>query len=304
MADSLSPIFVTGATGRHGGTGGFVARDLVRRGVPVRALVRSDDGRARTLAADGVSVVTGDLNDRRSLVPALEGVKIAYFTYPVAGGIVTAAAHFAAAAREAGVERVVVMSMAAAQPESPSPLGRAQWLAEEVLEWAGFDTLNLRVAAIFAENLDLLHGHEIHGEGAIRNTFRDVPLSWMTGEDAGRLAVAALLHPERAGGARTLYPSGGTVVSHAQIAAALSEKLGRPIRHETIARADWIERLLARREADERVNADMAAHISAVGLGIRETMAQNNLFETFTGQQPVSVLDAVRAGRVGAPPIA
>jgi uncharacterized protein YbjT (DUF2867 family) len=61
--------------------------------------------------------------------------------------VVDAAANFASAGRAAGLKRVVVMSMGASHPKSPSHLGRAQWLAEELLEWAGFSCLHLPIAA-------------------------------------------------------------------------------------------------------------------------------------------------------------
>jgi len=102
MSEASKPIFVIGGTGRHGGTGAYVARQLLKLGMPVRALVRQRDDRARSLEELGAEVVVGDLHDRRSLIPALEGTFTAYFTYPIAGGIVDAAANFASAARAAG----------------------------------------------------------------------------------------------------------------------------------------------------------------------------------------------------------
>lgn len=296
---SQETYLVLGATGRHGGTGRFVANELKSRGYAVRALVRQDDERSRSLAASGIETVVGDLHDRASLVPALSGVAAAYFTYPIAAGAVDGAVNFAAAARESGLKRVVVMSMAVARPESPSALGRAHWLAEEVLQWAGLETINLRIAALFAENIELLHGHDLVESGVLKNSFGDLPLSWITGDDAGRLAVAALLHPERLKGETTIYPSGGAQVSHGEIAQALSEKLGRPIRHETVSRREWSDRLKALSLVDGRLNPDMADHISAVGVALRQTIPMNRLFEDLTGQRPTSILDAVRSGALG-----
>src|SRR5580693_1795130 len=163
MSEPLNPILVVGGTGRHGGTGAYVARQLLRLGIPVRALVRERDDRAKALEEIGTKVVVGDLRDRRSLIPALEETVTGYFTYPIAGGIVDAAANFASAARAAGLKRLVVMSMAPAHPDSPSDLGRCQWLAEELLEWSGLSCIHLRIAALFFENLELLHGEDILG---------------------------------------------------------------------------------------------------------------------------------------------
>lgn len=267
-SDPTSPILVTGATGRHGGTGAHLARRLREAGRPVRALVRRLDERTAPLQALGVEIMVGDLHDRASLVPALEGVGSAYFTYPVRSGIVEAAANFAAAARQVGGKpRVVAMSVAVSHPESPSHLGRAQWLAEEVLGCAGLDLMILRIAALFYENLPTLHGRSIRDEGTIRNCFGDVRLAWISGEDAARIALAALLHPERFEDGMVQYLPGAQLLSHAEIARVLSEELSRPIRFEPITREAWRDELLALAESQQggAVNPDMADHISTLG---------------------------------------
>src|SRR5438132_13463549 len=67
-----SPVLVTGATGRQGGA---VARHLLQRAIPVRALSRNPGKpSARALAGAGAEVVSGDLDDRASLAEAMEGV--------------------------------------------------------------------------------------------------------------------------------------------------------------------------------------------------------------------------------------
>src|SRR5947207_2627589 len=72
-SDTTSPILITGATGRHGGTGAHLARRLREAGRSVRALVRRLDERIAPLQALGAEIVVGDLHDRASLVPALDG---------------------------------------------------------------------------------------------------------------------------------------------------------------------------------------------------------------------------------------
>jgi uncharacterized protein YbjT (DUF2867 family) len=74
-------ILVTGATDRHGGTGQDLARLLIASGVQVRALVRTQDERAKALAAMRAEVVVGDFGDLESLKRALDGVTAASFNY-------------------------------------------------------------------------------------------------------------------------------------------------------------------------------------------------------------------------------
>ena len=296
MSEASNPIFVVGGTGRHGGTGAHVARGLLRLGIPIRALVRQRDDRARALEESGAKVVVGDLRDRRSLIPALEGVAAAYFTYPIAGGIIDAAANFASAARAAGLKRLVVMSMGPAKPDSPSHLGRAQWLAEELLEWSGLSCIHLRIAALFFENLELLHREDILGDGAIRNSFPDLPMNWISGEDAGKLAIAALRFPERFGDKTAIYPTGSEKFTHGEVAGIIGRHLGRSLRHETISGEAWQTRLMELSEHDGRISLDMARHISAVGASMRKPFPINDLFHTVTHQQPMTLNDALRSG--------
>ena len=166
-ASAASPVLVTGATGRHGNTGEHLVGRLIDEGRAVRVLVRSPGERSDRLAERGAQIVIGDLFDRRSLVPALAGVDLAYFTYPIAAGVVSAAANYAAAVREVDRSpRTVVMSMGPAHPDHPSDLGKAQWLAEQVLQWAGLDLTILRVSALFHENLLVLHSRSVRRESS------------------------------------------------------------------------------------------------------------------------------------------
>lgn len=261
------PVLVVGATGRHGNTGGHLVRRLLEQGHPVRALARAHSDRTEELAAWGAEIAIGDLHDRRSLIPALHDVDLAYFTYPIAAGAVTAAANYAAAVREVGRNpRTVVMSMGPAHPENPSALGRAQWLCEEVLQWAGLDLTILRIPALFHQNLLVLHADSIQREGVFRNSFGTGRIAWIDGIDAAELGLAALLHPERFDGAVT-YPPGGEQFSHTEIADLLGDLLGSPVRFEPVSGPQWHDELLAYSAARPGgpVNAAMAQHISAVG---------------------------------------
>jgi len=105
------PILVTGAAGGfQGSTGNRVVQLLLRRGLKVRALVYKVDERSERLRKLGAEVLPGDLLDPDLVRKALQGVKRAYFTYPVDNGLLEATAIFAMAARESRTELVVNMS--------------------------------------------------------------------------------------------------------------------------------------------------------------------------------------------------
>ena len=294
------PILVVGATGRHGGTGGIVARTLRERKIPVRALVRTLDERVEPLKALGAEVVKADLHDRLSLLPALDGIKAAYFTYPIAGGIVEAAANFASAGRATGLHRLVVMSMGPSHAQSPSHLGRAQWLAEDLFEWAGFKCLHLRIAAAFLENIEMLYRQDLEGDGVIRNAFPDIPMSWIAGEDCARIAVAALLNPEKFAGGPAVYPGSPYQYTQSELAGIVGDFLGRKLRHECISKEAWQERIMAFSAKDPRLNADMAGHISSVAAALHKMkpLAPNDMIEEITGVRAMSIRDALESKKL------
>ena len=76
MPTDSAPVLVTGATGKQGGA---TARALLAAGVPVRALVRDPaTERAKAVEALGAHLVTGDFNDRDSVIGAAEGARAVF----------------------------------------------------------------------------------------------------------------------------------------------------------------------------------------------------------------------------------
>src|ERR1700722_11303959 len=164
----VEPILVTGAAGGiQGSTGFHVTRLLLDKGRPVRAFVHRLDERSDRLRALGADVVEGDLRDFRSVADALDGIRQAYFTYPVQEGLLEAAATFAAAARLAGVEQVVNLSQWL-QPtgEQPTPHQARHWLVEQIFDWADVGAVHLD-ATVFYENLCTWAGASLAHAGVI-----------------------------------------------------------------------------------------------------------------------------------------
>lgn len=298
------PILVIGATGRHGNTGEYLVGRLREEGRVVRVLARTCSERTRRLEELGAEVVFGDLHDRRTLVPALDGVDLAYFTYPIAAGVVEAAANYAAAVREVGrFPRTVVMSMGPAQKDHPSDLGKAQWLAEQVMEWAGLNLTILRVSALFHQNLQVLHASSIRREQRFRNSFGSVKMAWISGQDAAELGVVALLHPERFTDA-VVWPQGFEMFSHYEVADILSDVLDTEITFEPINKHEWRQELvdMSGRVGEEVVNEAMAQHISSIGhavsvLGAASLPADPDALRALIGREPISLRDYLSTHR-------
>ena len=265
-------VLVIGATGRHAGTGTIVVDRLLSRGRPVRALVRTEDDRADDLRRRGATTVVGDLHDRASLVAAVNDVSAVYFTYPIAAGVISAAANLASVLVDAGSNaHLVVMSMAVSSLDSPSRLGQAQAVAEEVFTRAGLNPTVLRFGGLFHENVLLLHETTIRENGLIANSFGAGPAPWIGGADAAELAVAHLLSPPPAA-AQISYPPPAEAIDHAEVARIISTETGRPVRYEHISAAAWRKELEIAGESDPAspINTAMAQHISTIGAALSQ----------------------------------
>ena len=97
-------ILVTGATGR---TGAAVLSELLKGGYAVRAMVRREDARAAALRAKGVDIAVAEITDMERVLAAMRGVQRAYWLPPYDPAMLTGAAVFATAAREARLEAIV-----------------------------------------------------------------------------------------------------------------------------------------------------------------------------------------------------
>src|SRR5260370_33150855 len=100
---STGKILITGATGD---TGGYAIEQLLHKGHQVRALVHRIDDRSQRLEDKGVEVVAGDYLDLDAMRAAVQGVRRAYFVYPIRPGSIPAPGSFAQADREAGLTAV------------------------------------------------------------------------------------------------------------------------------------------------------------------------------------------------------
>jgi uncharacterized protein YbjT (DUF2867 family) len=106
-------ILVTGATGYIGGR---LAPRLIEAGHTVRVLARDPQRLSYVPWSANAEVITGDLTDAASLVPALSDIDVAYYLVHAMGSggdfeatELASARNFARAAKDAGVERIVYL---------------------------------------------------------------------------------------------------------------------------------------------------------------------------------------------------
>jgi NAD(P)H dehydrogenase (quinone) len=224
---SQADILISGATGR---TGGAAIDTLLGMGRRVRAYVRSDDERVAALRQRGVDIAVGDFTDIDGIRAAMEGISSAYFLYPIAPGIIGAAAYFAQAAKEAGVTAIVNMSQISARRESKSHAAQDHWISERVFDWSGVATTHLR-PTFFADWLVYPHfAKEIWAKKKIEFPFENGRHAPISADDQGRVIAHILARP--AGHEGKIYTLHGPVeMNQAEIAAAMSDVLGARIEY-------------------------------------------------------------------------
>ena len=251
-----NPILVSGAAGGpQGSTGRNITNLLLDRGLPVRALVRKLDARSDSLRERGAEVVEGDLLNPATIRSAFEGVKRAYFTYPVADGLLEATAIFAGAAREAGTELVVNNSQFQGTAEAPSFRNLQHRLADRIFDWAQVGAVHLQ-APPYYENVRALISRSV----SEKNT---VFLPWGEGsavfplvgaEDVARVAATLLANPGEP--SRRAYELVGAVLTVNEIVETLGRVLRRPIRYVQITDEQWTDAV------KDRLNPHALDHLS------------------------------------------
>ncbi|WP_123029277.1 NmrA family NAD(P)-binding protein [Mycolicibacterium stellerae] len=233
----MTRILVTTA---NGDTGRPMAEYLLERGVQVRAMVRADDARAQRLRDKGAEVVFGDLLTFRDVRAALDGVQRAYFNFPVGEGLVEAAVMFAQAAREATLELIVNMSQIQSRPKARSKATQNHWLSEQVFDWSGVPTTNLRVT-FFMEWLTYIAGLIRYGR-YVMPFDADSRFAPIAGRDIALTAATILANPEGHGG-RTYTLTGPVEYSHQELAAEVSRVLGRDLPFEQVTVTTFLDLL-------------------------------------------------------------
>jgi len=214
-------IAITGSTGRLGGR---VARRLSELGVPQRLIVR-DASRAPSLS--GAEVHVASYSDRAALARGLEGIRTLFFV-SATESLERLTQHFALVdtAAACGVRQVVYTSFFGAGPESIFTLARDHWATEQRVRAA-------RLAFTFLRNnlfLDFLPAM-VGEDGVIRGPAGKGRVAAVAQDDVADVAVAVLQDPGAHAGA--IYElSGPAALSLDEIAAALTDHLGREIRYQ------------------------------------------------------------------------
>ncbi|MGJ5140104.1 SDR family oxidoreductase [Bradyrhizobium oligotrophicum] len=217
-------ILVTGATGN---VGRRVVEQLVKRGADVRALVR-DPAKANFPA--GVQIAQGDLLDIDSLSGAFSGVSTLFLLNAVTSDEFTQALVALNIAREAGIERIVYLSVIHSDVYVNVPHFAGKFAVERMIEQMGLHATILRPA--YFMNNDLTIRDVVRGYGVYPMPIGSKGLAMIDARDIGEIAAIDLIRREQSSTPLPLTRInlvGPDTLNGADAAAVWSEVLGRPI---------------------------------------------------------------------------
>ncbi|HEX8406894.1 MAG TPA: NmrA/HSCARG family protein [Duganella sp.] len=217
-------ILVTGSTGN---VGRQVVEQLVKRGASVRALVR-DPSKADFPA--GVDVAKGDMLDVDSLRSAYSGISTLFLLNAVTPDEYTQALIALNVAREAGIERIVYLSVIHSDRYLNVPHFSGKFGVERMIEQMGLNATILRPAYFI--NNDLSVKDVVTGYGIYPMPVGAKGLAMVDTRDIAEVAAIELVRREQSA---TPLPIdrinlvGPDTLTGAGIAAIWTEVLGRPI---------------------------------------------------------------------------
>jgi uncharacterized protein YbjT (DUF2867 family) len=291
-----SPILVTGAAGRTGGIGRAITELLLTQGRAVRAMVRSEDERARALRDLGAQVVVGDLLDLDSMHRAIAGCETVYFGMSVSDTYLAATVNAAAVAKHHGVKAFINMSqMTLAQMSitetTQSPQHKLHWLAEQALNWSGLPLVHVRPTVLLEGFFLIFTPESVRGSNQIRLPFGEGKTSPVAVKDVARVIAALLANPGPHIG-QTYHLTGPQSESMGFFAQEYSKALGRTITFADIPVEAWRASLIERGLPIHLVN-----HLTTMAdlhrAGRYDRMSNDVL--TLTRHRPVSVREFVRS---------
>jgi len=232
VTDADKTVLVTGATGRQGGA---VIRHLLSGGWKLRALTRNPDGAAaRALAAKGIEVVRGDLEDLDSLARAIRGVHGVYsvqdFWAVGKRREIRQGKNLAEAAHTARVEHFVYSSVGGVERNSGIAHWESKWEIEQHIRKLGLPATMVRPAA-FMENYYIDSVEIALLKGKLMDPIRaDKPYQTIATDDIGAFVALAFSQPEEFIGLE--IEIAGSELTNRQAAEVFSRVLGKPVRFQ------------------------------------------------------------------------
>ena len=277
-------IVVTGASGR---VGGLVARELARRGVPLRAVTRNVE---RVPDLGGVEVALAGYDEPDTLMDALEPgdrVFMVSMHEPPERRIALHRGFIDVAARRR-VAHVVYLSFVGAGPDASFVHARSHGATESMLADSGLSFAAVR-NGMYADEIASWFdpGGRITGPGG------DGRLSLSYRPELAD-AIAALLTDEANDDRQVVNITGPESFSLAELAATASDVTGDAYRYAPLDCEEWI----AYRKSVGRPDWSIEAGISYYdGVRVGEADVVTDDYRALTGKRPLSIRELIALHR-------
>ena len=180
------------AIGGTGQIGSLVVKELARRGAQVRALGTKPRPEA---TPPGVELVTGDVLDVDFMRGQLRSVSTVFVLHPAVADELTRALLTLALIEEAGIKRIVYLSMIGADRFADSPRAAAKLAAEKTIARRGLSATILRPNALFQNDMmlkDALTSHQTYATPVGK-----AGLTMIDGRDVAKVAALELMRREQ-----------------------------------------------------------------------------------------------------------
>jgi len=225
-------VLISGATGQQGGA---LVAALAGKGFDLRAMTRKPDSpAAKALAARGVSVVRGDLNDPASVREALGGAWGAFSVQNTwEAGVELEeeqGKRFATLAKDAGVQHLVYSSVGSAHRNTGIPHFDNKWRVEGTVRDLKFPSHVILRPVFFMENL--VSPWFLNGDTLAAAINPDTVLQMIAVADIGKYAARAFTDADRLN--RREIDLAGDAMTIPAAAQVLARGLGRPVNFVSI----------------------------------------------------------------------
>ncbi len=227
-------ILVTGAAGK---TGRAIIKELIKQSLPVRALVHRPEQVGELKAAGATEAIAGDAGDWDLLCRVIEGVRSLYFMSPnISPHELTYGRLAMKAALETQPDLHFVYHSVLHPQTKRMPHHWLKLRVEELLLESGLSFTILQPAA-YMQNV-LAHWLSITQSGIYPIPYGPETRTDMVDlEDVAQAAAAVISQPGHNGAIYEL--AGPETLSQKELAEILSRELGRNVRVQQIALADW-----------------------------------------------------------------
>src|SRR5262249_23481833 len=150
-------------------------------------------------------------------------------------------------ARELGVEHIVKLSALGASDHSRSWIGREHWHVEQALVESPESPMRWTILRphAFMQNWLGEVADTVRADGKIYSAIEGGKVPFIDARDIAAVAAEVLQRPERHVNAKYVL-TGGVAVGFADVAAALTDALGRPIAYQPVSMDEAAQRMKAK----------------------------------------------------------